>query len=84
MVLTNRYSLSTRFVRTISRCDHQNVTKLFQFYEMPTSYVLILEFVNGGDLFDAIRESTRFTEVDAVRIIKGRWLTSSYCKCIRG
>ena len=40
---------------------------------MPTSYVLILEFVNGGDLFDAIRESTRFTEVDAVRIIKGSW-----------
>ena len=39
------------------RCDHPNITKLFNFYELPTSYCLILEYVNGGDLFDAIRES---------------------------
>ena len=62
-----------RFCKTNGgfRCDHVNITKLYNYYELPTSYCLILEYINGGDLFDAIRESKRFTEVDAVRIIKG-------------
>ena len=37
-----------------------NIVKLFQFFELPKSFCLIIEYVNGGDLFDAIREAVSF------------------------
>ncbi|CAG5106757.1 Oidioi.mRNA.OKI2018_I69.chr1.g2988.t1.cds [Oikopleura dioica] len=54
----------------MQRCNHQNIIRLYQFFELPKSFCLVLEYVNGGDLFDAIREAKRFTEVDAGKIIK--------------
>ncbi|CBY21214.1 unnamed protein product [Oikopleura dioica] len=54
----------------MQRCNHKNICQLYQFFELPKSFCLVLEYVNGGDLFDAIREAKRFTEVDAGKIIK--------------
>lgn len=57
-------------INIMQRCHHSNIVKLFQFFELPKSFCLIIEYVNGGDLFDAIREARRFTELDAGRIVR--------------
>uniref|UniRef100_A0A8C5PLE8 non-specific serine/threonine protein kinase n=1 Tax=Leptobrachium leishanense TaxID=445787 RepID=A0A8C5PLE8_9ANUR len=52
-------------VRIMKCLSHPNIVKLLDDYETNTEIYLILEYVKGGDLFDAINESIKFTEHDA-------------------
>ncbi|XP_069469298.1 serine/threonine-protein kinase DCLK3 isoform X2 [Ambystoma mexicanum] len=55
---------------SIIKClSHPNIVKLLDEYETETKIYLIMEYVKGGDLFDAIIESVRFTEHDAALMI---------------
>ncbi|TMW68148.1 hypothetical protein Poli38472_007820 [Pythium oligandrum] len=47
------------------RLDHPNIAKLEEFYENDSFIVLIMELLEGGELFDTIIERGRFTEADA-------------------
>ncbi|XP_062971540.1 serine/threonine-protein kinase DCLK3 [Cynocephalus volans] len=53
----------------IQSLSHPNIVKLHEVYETETEIYLILEYVQGGDLFDAIIESVRFPEHDAALMI---------------
>ncbi|XP_040821340.1 serine/threonine-protein kinase DCLK3 [Ochotona curzoniae] len=54
-------------VRSLS---HPNIVKLHEVYETEKEVYLILEYVQGGDLFDAIIESVKFPESVAALMIK--------------
>ena len=41
-------------------CDHPNICKLYEAYETDKHVYLVMEFVKGGDLFDAISENIKF------------------------
>ncbi|XP_022088481.1 serine/threonine-protein kinase DCLK1-like isoform X2 [Acanthaster planci] len=49
--------------------NHPNIVKLFEEHETKENIYLVMEYVQGGDLFDAITESVKFTEADAAVII---------------
>lgn len=53
----------------IQSLSHPNIVKLHEVYETDTEIYLILEYVQGGDLFDAIIESVKFPEPDAALMI---------------
>ncbi|XP_068940659.1 serine/threonine-protein kinase DCLK3 [Petaurus breviceps papuanus] len=53
----------------IRSLSHPNIVKLHEVYETATEIYLILEYVRGGDLFDAIVENVKFTEHDAACMI---------------
>ncbi|XP_008058800.1 serine/threonine-protein kinase DCLK3 [Carlito syrichta] len=53
----------------IQSLSHPNIVKLHEVYETETEIYLILEYVQGGDLFDAIIESVKFPEPDAALMI---------------
>nr|XP_003473438.2 serine/threonine-protein kinase DCLK3 [Cavia porcellus] len=53
----------------IQSLSHPNIVKLHEVYEMEMEICLIMEYVQGGDLFDAIIESVKFPEPDAARLI---------------
>uniref|UniRef100_A0A2K6FT61 non-specific serine/threonine protein kinase n=2 Tax=Propithecus coquereli TaxID=379532 RepID=A0A2K6FT61_PROCO len=53
----------------IRSLSHPNIVKLHEVYETETETYLILEYVSGGDLFDAIIESVKFPEPDAALMI---------------
>ncbi|XP_036595374.1 serine/threonine-protein kinase DCLK3 [Trichosurus vulpecula] len=53
----------------IRNLSHPNIVKLHEVYETATEIYLILEYVRGGDLFDAIVENVKFTEHDAACMI---------------
>ncbi|NXU52296.1 DCLK3 kinase, partial [Turnix velox] len=53
----------------IRSLSHPNIVSLMEVYETEAEIYLILEYVPGGDLFDAIIESVKFTEHDAAVMI---------------
>ncbi|XP_013369264.1 PREDICTED: serine/threonine-protein kinase DCLK3 [Chinchilla lanigera] len=53
----------------IQSLSHPNIVKLHEVYEMEMEIYLIMEYVQGGDLFDAIIESVKFPEPDAALLI---------------
>ncbi|XP_062423878.1 serine/threonine-protein kinase DCLK3 isoform X1 [Rhea pennata] len=53
----------------IRSLSHPNIVSLIEVYETESEIYLILEYVPGGDLFDAIIESVKFTEHDAAVMI---------------
>ncbi|KAK2507642.1 hypothetical protein MC885_003845, partial [Smutsia gigantea] len=48
---------------------HPNIVKLHEVYETEAAVYLIMEYVQGGDLFDAIIESVKFPERDAALML---------------
>ncbi|XP_010593886.2 serine/threonine-protein kinase DCLK3 [Loxodonta africana] len=53
----------------IQSLSHPNIVKLHEVYETAREIYLIMEYVRGGDLFDAIIESVKFPEREAALMI---------------
>lgn len=53
----------------IQSLSHPNIVKLHEVYESEAEIYLIMEYVRGGDLFDAIIENVKFPEPDAAVMI---------------
>uniref|UniRef100_A0ACB8FTW8 Uncharacterized protein n=2 Tax=Sphaerodactylus townsendi TaxID=933632 RepID=A0ACB8FTW8_9SAUR len=49
----------------IRSLTHPNIVSLIEVFETEAEIYLILEYIPGGDLFDAIIQSVKFTERDA-------------------
>ncbi|XP_075684651.1 serine/threonine-protein kinase DCLK3 [Rhinoderma darwinii] len=56
-------------VRIIKLLSHPNIVKLLDDFETENEIYLIMEYIKGGDLFDAITESIKFTEHDAALML---------------
>lgn len=54
----------------IQSLSHPNIVKLHEVYETDTDICLIMEYVQGGDLFDAILERVKFPERDAALMLR--------------
>ncbi|KAM8758211.1 serine/threonine-protein kinase DCLK3 [Rhynchonycteris naso] len=52
----------------IQSLSHSNIVKLHEVYETDAEIYLIMEYVQGGDLFDAIIENVKFPEHTAARM----------------
>ncbi|XP_007437259.3 serine/threonine-protein kinase DCLK3 [Python bivittatus] len=53
----------------IKSLSHPNIVSLIEVFETEAEIYLIMEYIPGGDLFDAIIESVKFTEHDAALMI---------------
>ena len=49
-------------INIMRRCRHPNIVRLYEDYDTATENYLTMELVDGGDLFDAISSSVKFTE----------------------
>jgi len=47
------------------RMDHPHITRLYDVYESKESLHLVMEYLQGGELFDRIKQVRRFKEQDA-------------------
>ncbi|KAI1883659.1 hypothetical protein AGOR_G00233840 [Albula goreensis] len=56
-------------VAVLRRVKHPNIIMLIEEVDTPTELYLVMELVKGGDLFDAITSSTKYTERDASAMI---------------
>jgi len=54
----------------LSQLRHNNIVQLYEVYREDNRVYMILEFLSGGELFDAICEQEYYKEGDARRIMK--------------
>ncbi|XP_072170937.1 serine/threonine-protein kinase DCLK1-like [Diadema setosum] len=52
-------------VSILRQVKHPNIILLIEDFDCPTHLYLVMELVKGGDLFDAITTTTKYTERDA-------------------
>lgn len=52
-------------VAVLRKVKHPNIIMLIEEVDTPTELYLVMELVKGGDLFDAITSSAKYTERDA-------------------
>lgn len=57
-------------IRVMKKLQHEQVMSLHLNFDTPANMFLILEYVSGGDLFDAITRVTRFPESEARLMIR--------------
>ncbi|XP_035243166.1 myosin light chain kinase 2, skeletal/cardiac muscle [Anguilla anguilla] len=63
--------MSHNEIQVMNQLSHPNIIQLYDAYEVKNQVVLILEFVEGGELFERILdESFPLTELDAMIFVK--------------
>ena len=65
-------------INILKKIDHPNITKIFEFYTSPSKYYLILEFCEGGDLYDFVK-SNELTEFQVIYIMFQILSAMNYC-----
>ena len=66
-------------VSALKTLDHPNVVKLFEVYQDKNWVFLVLEYLDGGELFDYITDRDHLTEADAARFFKQMMSAIIYC-----
>lgn len=51
----------------MKRLDHPNVIKIYELYECPQRFYLVMELCTGGELFDEMSRGSNFSEKQAAR-----------------
>jgi len=54
----------------MSNLAHDNIVRFFEIFNRPDGYYVILERINGGELFDRIIALQSYTESQAVRVMR--------------
>ncbi|XP_026883036.2 myosin light chain kinase 2, skeletal/cardiac muscle isoform X2 [Electrophorus electricus] len=58
-------------IQVMNQLDHANLIQLYAAYESRADIILVLEYVDGGELFDRIiDENYKLTELDTVMFIR--------------
>jgi calcium-dependent protein kinase len=73
---------SSNFLKEINilcKLDHQNILKLFEFYDFSQKIYIISELLSGGELFEKIIKMKKFTEKEAAVIMRQIISAINYC-----
>jgi len=65
-------------VEIFLRMDHPQITRLYDVYESQDTLALVMECMEGGELFDRVRELKRFQEEDASQALRQMLLALNY------
>lgn len=52
------------------KCNHPNIVRMYEDYDSTRHIYLVMELIKGGDLFDAISSSVKFTETVTKNYVK--------------
>ncbi|PIK35182.1 putative serine/threonine-protein kinase DCLK3 isoform X5 [Apostichopus japonicus] len=68
--LKGKESMIENEIAILKEIDHPNIVKLYEEFETDDYIYLIMDYIRGGDLFDAIIDSVKFTEADASVMVR--------------
>ncbi|CCE64160.1 hypothetical protein TPHA_0G03200 [Tetrapisispora phaffii CBS 4417] len=75
---SNRYGIEREIV-IMKLVSHPNVMALYEVWENKNELYLVLEYVDGGELFDYLVSKGKLTELEAVRYFKQIIRGVQYC-----
>lgn len=52
-------------VEILRSMDHPHIVKIYEFFEDDSHIFIVMEFLEGGELFDKIKETEYFSENNA-------------------
>ena len=71
MKITNKKSNSSKYeIEILRKISHPNITNIFEIFADSKKYYVIMEYLEGGELFDAITSIGSFTEESACQVMK--------------
>lgn len=76
--IVDRDHLTQTEIEILKRVSHPNIVKLKEIYETSAKYFLVLELLQGGELFSRIVGRGSYTEKDASQLIRKLAKTMSY------
>mmetsp|Transcript_9229 Transcript_9229/g.16621 ORF Transcript_9229/g.16621 Transcript_9229/m.16621 type:complete len:419 (-) Transcript_9229:256-1512(-) len=59
-----------REMKIMAKSDHPNVVKLYDIFDTPQRLFLVMEYMDGGELFDIIAEEKQFSEEKAAQVMR--------------
>lgn len=63
----------------MAKLDHPNVIRIFDYFEDKKSYYLVMEYCEGGELFDKIKKGVKMTEGEAAKVMRQVISVLAYC-----
>jgi len=54
----------------LERLNHPHIVRFVEWFESTKNFYIVTELATGGELFERICECGRFTELDAVEVVK--------------
>eukprot|EP01017_Pseudomicrothorax_dubius_P017025 TRINITY_DN1931_c0_g1_i2.p2 TRINITY_DN1931_c0_g1~~TRINITY_DN1931_c0_g1_i2.p2 ORF type:complete len:142 (+),score=52.04 TRINITY_DN1931_c0_g1_i2:92-517(+) len=66
-------------VEILSQIDHPNIVKLFEVYDERSKFYMLMELMEGGELFDRIVEKDHYSEKEAADTIRPIVDAIRYC-----
>lgn len=78
----DKYKVSDEIKKEIDilkKLDHQNIMKIYEFYEDDEEFSLVTELCEGGELFDTIIAKKHLEEVDSAIIMFQLFGAIAYC-----
>lgn len=64
-------------VEILRSLDHPNVLKVYEYFENDENFYIVMEYCEGGDVFDRLAKAGTFTERYAARVM--RYLLKGLC-----
>lgn len=77
-VPVNELELQRREIDALRACDHPNVVKLIDTFENSEYFFIVLEYLNGGDLFEYLNKKEFKITEDRARCITHQVLNALY------
>lgn len=68
-----------REIEILKVLDHPNIIKVYEYFNSPGHFNIILEYCNGGELFDEIVKVNHFSEEKAACIMKQLLSAITFC-----
>ena len=71
MKITNKKTENSKVeIEILRKISHPNITNIYEIYEDSRKYYIMMEYLQGGELFEAITSSGSFSEFSAAKIMK--------------
>lgn len=63
-------TLYGREIAVIKRVDHENIVRTFDLFETDKKIHIVMEYMKGGMLFEAIEDGHQFAEMDVAQLMR--------------
>ncbi len=71
MKITSKKTATSKIeIDILRKISHPNITNIFEIYEDSRKYYIMMEFLEGGELFEAITSAGSFNELSAAKIMR--------------